>query len=165
MGVNSFISAVVHAGASPFLSPNSHTQQQLAFSWLMNLITRNVREKRTLVSFARASWAVCHFPSSLYDLQIRQNTAIYLTSQRGKIAAFRWQRWSWHIFRGVHLLLMTSFQKHIASSTFIWCTVQSPLKGTRKHANTSASTSHAHPKPLCYWIEMEPTTHFLGVLI
>lgn len=165
MGVNSFISAVVHAGAAPFLSPNSHTQQQLASSWLMNLITRNVNGKRNLVRFARASWAVCHFPSPLYDLQIRKNTAVYLTSQRDKIAAFRWWRWSWHIFRAVHLLLMISFEKHIASSTFIWCTVQMPLKGTRKHANTSASTSHAHPKPLCYWIEMEPTAHFLGVLI
>lgn len=122
-------------------------------------------QERNLVRFARASWTVCHFPSPLYDLQIRKNTAVYLTSQRDKIAAFRWRRRSWHIFRAVHLLLMISFEKHIASSTFIWCTVQMLLKGTRKHANTSASTSHAHPKPLCYWIEMEPTAHFLGVLI
>lgn len=60
-------------------------------------------------------------------------------------------------------MLMISFEKHIASTTFISCTVQTPLKGKCKHANTSASTSHA--EPLCYWIELEPTAHFLGVLI
>lgn len=45
--------------------------------------------KRNTVSFARASWAVYHFPSLLYDLQIRQNMTIYLASQGDKIPAFR----------------------------------------------------------------------------
>lgn len=38
-----------------------------------------------------------------------------VTADREEISAFMCFRWSWYLFKGVHLLLMTSFQKHIAN--------------------------------------------------
>lgn len=144
MGVNSFISAVVHSGPGTLHLPNSHTQQQLASSSLMNLITRNVngegeKKKKGIpyVSLREASWTVCHFPSPLYDLQIRP-PYYHLPSQSQRQNSGGEDEGD--TFRGVRLLFMASFESWIASSSLILPTHPPHLKGTGKCDDARVST-------------------------
>lgn len=166
------LSSISTAAASSFLLQ----QQQLALFVQTDLISKPKKIEKLFHCFHRSFTVCLSKPTSTLRFKkaiaaMKRRRLDCRRCQRRRLCSHLF-RWSWitpsrcEFTVNNHISKAKCKKTNRTSLSFILWAAQIFLKATHTHTHTLRGPAHTHSaKPVCYWIEMDPATHFLGVLI